>query len=270
MDGRCGSVVAADGTRIGFLTGGAGPALLLVHGGMCSSARWGPLWPWLTDRFEVTAMDRRGRGSSGDAGHYALEAEYGDVTAVAEHLAARQGQPVDLFGHSYGAVCALGAAARGAPVRRLALYEPPGRQTVPAQWLDRMRLLVDQGQLGRAMYSFLLDVVGLSPEAVEALRDSPGGADPMPILQRTLVREAEALRMVDLPALAAAVGQPALLLLGSASPPWAADVSRSLLGAMPAARIAVLADVGHEGVDDAPDVVAGHLSRFLRGTDDRS
>ena len=33
--------------------------------------------------------------------------------------------PVVVVGHSTGAVCALGAAIRGAPLRGLILYEPP-------------------------------------------------------------------------------------------------------------------------------------------------
>lgn len=66
MDGHRGSVVSADGTRVGFVTDGVGRSLLMVHGGMCSSARWEPLWPLLVKRYRVTAMDRRGRASSGD------------------------------------------------------------------------------------------------------------------------------------------------------------------------------------------------------------
>ena len=57
MEGEPGSVVSADGTRIGYITAGVGPALLLVHGGMCSAARWAPLWPLLVERFTVTAVD---------------------------------------------------------------------------------------------------------------------------------------------------------------------------------------------------------------------
>ncbi|WP_354005570.1 alpha/beta fold hydrolase [Rhodococcus antarcticus] len=74
---------------------------------MRSSTRWAPVWPRLAGRFQVTAMDRRGRASSADAERYSLEVEYEDVIAVAEHLSARQGTPITVFGHSYGAVCAL-------------------------------------------------------------------------------------------------------------------------------------------------------------------
>ena len=131
MDGRRHSVSGADGVRIGLLTAGTGPALLLVHGGMGRLERWAPMWAPLTERWRVTAMDRRGRGSSGDAEPYALSKEYEDVAAVAASLAASEGGPVDVFAHSYGATCTLGAAAQGAPFRRIALYEPPGRRPPP-------------------------------------------------------------------------------------------------------------------------------------------
>ncbi len=263
MEGAPGSVISADGTRIGFITRGEGPALLMVHGGMCSSARWTPLWPLLVGRFQVTAMDRRGRASSEDGEGYSLGAEYEDVMAVAEQLSAGQGRPIDVFGHSFGAVCALGAAALGAPLRRLALYEPPGMQTVPADWLDRVQSMIARGQFGRAMFSFLVDVVGLTREQVQLLRDNAGGDSPMPIVEKTMVREAEALRTLCLPNLAPEVVQPVLLLLGGVSPPWAAAVIRSLADSLPAARVEVLPDQGHEAVDTAPELVTGQLAEFL-------
>jgi pimeloyl-ACP methyl ester carboxylesterase len=119
-------VTCADGVRIGLLTAGSGPGLLLVHGGMGTIQSWQRMWGALTGQRRVTAMDRRGRGSSGDADNYELSSEYADVAAVAAALAGEQGGPVDVVGHSIGATCVLGAAALGAPFRRIALYEPPG------------------------------------------------------------------------------------------------------------------------------------------------
>ncbi|HET7414696.1 MAG TPA: alpha/beta hydrolase [Arthrobacter sp.] len=264
MDGSWGSVTSCDGTRIGFLTEGSGPPLLLVHGGMCTSARWDPLWQVLVPRFRVTAMDRRGRGSSGDGGHYSLAAEAADVTAVAGHLSKRHdGAPVDVFGHSYGALCALGAAGKGAPLRRVALYEPPGPPTVSKAWLRSARTSIDSGHPGRAMYSFLVDVVGLHPEEVAALRDRPLQYDPMPIIEQTLVREAEALTTVDLAALAGSITQSVLLLLGSESPAWAAEVTRNLERALQLASVVLIPEQGHEAVDVVPDLIADQLERFL-------
>ncbi|MGI8458633.1 MAG: alpha/beta fold hydrolase [Propionibacteriaceae bacterium] len=235
----------------------------MVHGGMCSSARWAPLWPLLVGRFEVTAMDRRGRGSSGDGEDYSLDAEYADVVAVVEHLSAGQGRPIDVFGHSYGAACALGSAAHGAPVRRLVLYEPPGMPTVPRDWLERVRSLIKRREFGRAMRSFLIDVVGLTGSQVELLRNKVDGDNPMPIVEKTMVREAEALRTLWLPSLAGDVAQPTLLLLGSVSPAWAGSVIRSVADALPTATVKMLPDQGHEAVDTAPELVASHLVGFL-------
>jgi pimeloyl-ACP methyl ester carboxylesterase len=125
------TVRSSDGVAIGTVTAGQGPQLLLVHGGMRSAAGWAPLWPLLVDRYRVTAMDRRGRGTSGDAPGYSAHQEYDDVAAVAEHLGR-----VDVLAHSIGAVFALGAAARGAPIRRLVLCEPPGPPTLSRAWWE--------------------------------------------------------------------------------------------------------------------------------------
>jgi pimeloyl-ACP methyl ester carboxylesterase len=263
MQGERERIVSADGTSIGLLTGGAGPPLLLVHGGMTSLDRWAPLWAALTGKYLVTAMDRRGRGSSGDADGYRIDAEYADVRAVAEHLRRRAGTPVDVLGHSYGAVCVLGAAASGAPFRRVALYEPPGPQTVAGPWLVRAKAMVAEGNPGRAMASFLVEIIGLSREQVMAARDTPVANDAGRIVAATLPREGDALTTVDLPALATAVPQPVLLLLGETSPPWARTITHSLHRRLPRSDLAVLADQGHEAVDGAPELVADALHGFL-------
>ncbi|MGH9199572.1 MAG: alpha/beta fold hydrolase, partial [Acidimicrobiia bacterium] len=80
--------------------------------------RWSPLLPALEQHFTVYAMDRRGRGESGDAEPYALEREFEDVAAVVN--AARP--QVNLLGHSYGALCAMEAALRTTRLQKLVLY----------------------------------------------------------------------------------------------------------------------------------------------------
>jgi pimeloyl-ACP methyl ester carboxylesterase len=263
VQGKKRTVAGADGVRIGLLTAGSGPTVLLVHGGLGSIDSWQSVWDTLAGLFQVTAMDRRGRGTSGDAGAYSLEREYADVAAVAALLAGQQGGPVDVVGHSYGATCVLGAAARGAPVRRIVLYEPPGPQTVRDGWADRVGAMVDEGQVGRAVFSFLIEIIGLTRSDVEALRDAPGGRDVLPIAAATLPREARALAAADLAAEAACVRQPALLLLGAATPPWAGEITAQLAAALPAATVTELAGVGHLALDTAPDLVTEAVIRFL-------
>jgi pimeloyl-ACP methyl ester carboxylesterase len=256
-------ITGADGVPIGLLTAGSGPGLLLVHGGMGTIESWRGVWPALTRHRRVTAMDRRGRGSSGDGASYSLDREFADVAAVAAALADEQGGPVDVAGHSIGATCVLGAAALGAPFRRLVLYEPPGPQTVAGNWAERMAAMVAGGQVGRAAFSFLTEIIGLTRTEVEALRDAPGGRDVLPIVAATLPREARALETADLPGAARQVSQPVLLLLGETSPPWARQITGELAAVLPAATVTELPGVGHEALDQAPDRLAAELERFL-------
>ncbi|MFZ2056485.1 MAG: alpha/beta hydrolase [Acidimicrobiales bacterium] len=263
MEGTRHSVTGVDDVSIGLLTAGTGPALLLVHGGMGRIEQWEPEWSALAEHRQVTAMDRRGRGSSGDTEPYSLRKEFDDIAAVANHLAEQQDAPVDVFAHSYGATCTLGAAARRAPFRRIALYEPPGPQTVPREWVERATGLVSEGKPGRAMFSFITEIVGLTPERFEKHRSAPGAYDVLPTVTATLPREAEALTGVDLPGLAAQVVALVLLLLGTKSPPWASEITRALAAALAIAELVSLPDQGHDAIDSAPDLIVSELRRFF-------
>ena len=104
--GQLTSVTSKDGTRIGVECAGSGPTVLFVHGGVGDRSRWTPMFPLLASKFTACAMDRRGRGASGDSPEYSLSKEAEDVAAVVN---SRSG-PVFVLGHSYGGVVALEAA----------------------------------------------------------------------------------------------------------------------------------------------------------------
>ncbi len=264
MEGKRSSVSGANGVAIGLMTAGSGPSLLLVHGGVGQIERWEPVWAALTQRWQVTAMDRRGRGSSGDADRYSLEAEFGDVASVATALAEEAGGPVDVFAHSYGATCTLGAVSRTpAPFRRIVLYEPPGPETVSPEWLDRQAAMVADGRTGRAMVSFLMEIIGLSSEEVDELKRTPPAYDILSVLAATLPREGTALLTADLVDSARSVTRPTLLLLGETGPRWAGDVTRMVADAIPDSEVVLLPGVGHEAIDAAPDLLVRTLERFL-------
>jgi pimeloyl-ACP methyl ester carboxylesterase len=114
------SVTSGDGTLIAYEQGGRGPHLVLVHGISGNSSVWEAVRPRLEEHFTVARMDRRGRGGSGDSTEYSIEREFEDVASVVNALDA----PVLLFGHSYGAICALEAATRTDKLSGLVLYEP--------------------------------------------------------------------------------------------------------------------------------------------------
>ena len=99
---------------------------------------------------------------------------------------------------------------------------------------------------------------------MEALRDAPGGRDVLPIAAATLPHEAHALAAADLAGPAPRqVRQPVLLLLGTASPPWAGEITRELAAALPTATVTELSGTGHEAIDQAPDVLVAEVVRFL-------
>src|SRR5262249_51686585 len=102
-----------DGTVIAYERRSAGgPPVILVHGSASDGKRWQPILPMIDDDFSVYTIDRRGYGNSEDGGRYSIEAEFDDILALAQTINAG---PVNVVGHSYGALCALGAATHKGP-----------------------------------------------------------------------------------------------------------------------------------------------------------
>ena len=95
------SVTSPDGTPIAVFSSGDGPPLLLVHGATADHTTWRSLGPVLEPRFRLLAIDRRGRGASGDGPAYSIEKEYEDLATVADEAADEalayhaSGRPVD-------------------------------------------------------------------------------------------------------------------------------------------------------------------------------
>lgn len=262
MDGTRTVVAGEGGAAIGLISAGSGDPLLLIHGGMGRAERWNPLWAALGSRFRVSAMDRRGRGTSTDGPSYSAAVESADIAAVIHHLAERSDRGVDVVAHSIGATFSVDAAADNPDVRRLVFYEPPGPETVAGGWANRVAELVARGEVGRAAASFLREIVGLSPEEVDRLREQSAGSDALTIAAATLPREAHALEAIDF-ARSRRISAPTLLLLGSNSPSWAGSITRQLESLIPHATVVELADQGHEGIDMAPDLVLAELLAFF-------
>jgi pimeloyl-ACP methyl ester carboxylesterase len=100
-------VTSADGTKISVEHSGVGRPLVVVSGALFASELWLKAVPLILHRRAVV-VDRRGRGKSGNGPVYSPEREVEDLLAV---LASLDG-PVDLLGHSSGALLALQAAQR--------------------------------------------------------------------------------------------------------------------------------------------------------------
>lgn len=195
-----------DGTALAARRTGAGQPLVLVHGATGSKDSFAMAVPLLAEQHAVWTYDRRGRGASGDQASYALQREVEDLEAV---LGAA-GPGVHLVGHSFGAVCALEVAARGADLRSLVLYEPPVHAgEIQSGTADAMALL-REGELELGLAAFLRGV-DVSEEELEMVRSLPGVWDRLLDGSRSLAREVEAVdalgwqadryRSIDVPTL---------------------------------------------------------------------
>jgi pimeloyl-ACP methyl ester carboxylesterase len=112
--------VTVNGLDTWYDEAGAGPPLVLLHGGMSDSEVFATnLWS-LSDAFRVLAPERRGHGRTPDVdGPYTVAALVDDTVAFVEAVV---GGPVRLAGYSMGAAVALAVAlARPDLVERLVL-----------------------------------------------------------------------------------------------------------------------------------------------------
>jgi pimeloyl-ACP methyl ester carboxylesterase len=226
-------IASADGTPIAVFSAGVGPALVLVHGATADHTTWRTSAPVLAARHTTHAIDRRGRGESGDAPDYAIEREYEDLVAVVEALATDSGGLVDVVGHSYGGRIGLGAALLTPSLRRLVVYEgapPPtsGRGYQDDGTLARIEALVAAGDRDEALATFMSDIIGMPDADLTAFR-----ADPIwprrAAAVGTTIRElrAEVGPAASLEPLGR-VRQPVLQILGGASSPVFGEATRAL------------------------------------------
>jgi pimeloyl-ACP methyl ester carboxylesterase len=248
-------VTSADGTAIAFERAGAGPAVILVGGGLDDGAENAPLMPALAARFTVVNYARRGRGESGDGAAYAVEREVEDIAA----LIAEVGGPVHLFGASSGGALALEAA--GLDVARIAVYEAPYPVEMVDAWLayrEQLAAALAEDRRGEALELFMR-LAGSSDEAIAGARAAPAWPQ-LEALAPTLAYDAACLRDGRPPERFAAIEQPVLVLTGADPGGFFGPAADALVATLPRAERRVLAGEGHVA---APGVLADALAEFF-------
>lgn len=161
-----------DGTPIAYIKQGDGPPLVLVHGTGVIAKSWMPIMPALAKNFTVYAIDRRGRGESGDTEPYAIEREFEDIAALVDSI----DQPLNLLGHSFGAILTLEAALISRNIRKLLLYEPPlnlpHAQMIPDGLIGPIEKLINDGQKKEALAHFY-ELIGTPSSEIELMQTLP-------------------------------------------------------------------------------------------------
>jgi pimeloyl-ACP methyl ester carboxylesterase len=255
-------VTTGDGVRLAAQVSGTGPPLVMVHG--AGSGRWGfdLVRPMLEPRFTVWAFDRRGRGDSGDGEDYSLELEFEDVVAVMRAA----GDGAVLFGHSYGALLAAGAAGRLDGLTRLVLYEPPmGGVLADEAWLQRFEDDLAAGAPEAAVRRFLHDVGGYSHVEIDVMEATPAWEKRL-AAARTVPRELRAELQLATGSLELDRLKPAcLMLVGSGSPDWARRSTEAFAAAIPNVEVHTLEGHGHGAAVSGPDLLASEIEGFLGG-----
>lgn len=238
--------------------GGQGVPLVIVPGVMADAQGWLPVATGIAGPNPVLVVNRRGRAPSRDLGPgYGIPTEIDDLSNLVSSL----GEPVHLFGWSYGGLIAIEATARGLPVRSLTAYEPVSRPFVP-EAIEPIRQALARGDAGRAVEIININVSGFDDHYVDALRRSPAWE----VLCRLSLPLAEELAAIDRfePSYEAygAIDVPTRLIVGelnAGKAPYGLAFDR-FSDAMPAADIQALAAQGHLAHVENPLALAQRIS----------
>jgi pimeloyl-ACP methyl ester carboxylesterase len=256
-------VQAPDGTRIAVWVEGDGPPLVLVHGSLQDHTISAAFVAELRTGLTTYAADRRGFGASGDAAEYGIEREFADVAAVVDTVAAGVGGPVALWGHSYGASVAMGAAARSRNIDHLVLYEPSLGLAYPEGWIDQLEHILSGGGDEAAIILVLRDILEFTDDQIDAMRRTPEWARRVAVA-RTVARECRAEQSwVHRPGQFDGITARTLLLSGSESTPAIKQATDAAASAIPGALVHVLDGHAHVAHRTDPALVAAVVADFL-------
>jgi pimeloyl-ACP methyl ester carboxylesterase len=257
------TVRSADGTPIAYWRSGAGSPLLLVHGTTCDHTIWADIQPALERLFSVCAMDRRGRGQSGDTAPYAHRRELEDIAAVIDSI----GGPVNVLGHSFGALCSLEAMLLASNVRRVILYEPPmavGGRALSPELDRRMQASIDAGEKAEALLLFFREVLQMNEHEVAAAQSSPGWSASV-ATAHTVPRECKVVDGYTFdPKRFRDMQVPTMFFVGGDSPAAQHGIAETAHAAISGSQIVLLPGQQHWALNAVPDLFVRDVVKYLR------
>jgi pimeloyl-ACP methyl ester carboxylesterase len=273
------STLSRDGTKVGYLRQGTGPAVVLVQGAMADVHAYRRLAEQLSDTLTVIRLERRGRGISPRryTQEHDIARDVEDLDAVMEATGASA-----LFGLSSGAVIALEAARTLPRVERVAVFEPPFYEN-GIDW-TRLRQLFDDIEHRRRGAALLgaLTTAGTAPPFVARLPRwaarsigrvvltvqawAPGPASSLRDLLPGVRYDFHDVAQVDGHITSfASIALPVLIIRGTSSPRFLHDAAGALQQLLPEATLIELDGLGHDGPwnNGDPRAVATALTQFL-------
>lgn len=255
-------VRSSDGTSIDVSVRGQGRPIVLVHGSLRDHTVFEPLIAHLQPAMTTYAVDRRGFGRSGDGAGYQIEQEFADIALVVDAVAARAG-PVTLWGHSYGANCAMGAATLTASVAHLVLYEPSLGLSYPPGWLEANEQALAQDDLDAVVKAVLTDILEMGHDQVAARSSTPEWSAYRRAAP-TVLREARTEHdWVYRPGAFDRIRAPVVFLVGTETTPGLMRATLRAVAAVPGARTHVLEGHGHLACITHPASVASVITQLV-------
>ncbi len=263
-----------NGVRIAYSETGAGPPLVLLHGGMDDSRSWRRQIEGLSDEFTVYAWDAPGCGLSSEPPETWRMPEYADC--LLGWLDAVGVEAPHVLGLSWGSSLALElyrrrsdrpaslilASAYAGWAGSLPPNEVAARLTGILAAADHPPDETFQGMSGlfsRAASPALVD------ELVAIWADNAGTVHPAGY--RAM---AHAMAEADLRDVLPRINVPTLLLYGELDERSPMRVADGLRAAIPGARLVVIPGVGHTCNAEAPEEFNAHVRDFLTTLDQRS
>jgi 3-oxoadipate enol-lactonase len=250
---------------------GEGPAVVLVHAGICDSGMWDAQWRTLPASNRVVRFDMRGFGRSPVPAEAYAHAR--DLIAVMDAAGIPEAA---LVGTSMGGRVAL-EAALAAPARVSALVLVgsglPGHEwsaAVREYWAAEEEA-IERGDLAAAAevnVRFWVDGPGRRPEDVDA--DVRRRAHAMQLRALELQVPAyeadgdlEELLVPDVGDRLGEVTQPALVLIGEADQPDIHAIAERLAAGLPHARTGSIPDAAHLPSMERPELFDALVTGFL-------
>ena len=251
-----------------FELAGDGPAVVLLHAGICDRRSWDPQWDALREGHRVLRMDMPGFGES-PLGDPPVE----PADAVADLLDEHSIERATLVGASYGGRVALELA-----IKRPELAESLvliGASLPDHEWSkavsdygEEEEEALDSGEIDRALEANLrMWVDGPEREPGEAPAEVRSAVAAMARPALELQAAADDLGEEDgVPDLGARLGEitaPALVLVGELDVEDMRRIASRLAAEIPDARLETIPGTAHLPAMERPDVVNGLVLDFL-------
>ncbi|HEX2154889.1 MAG TPA: 3-oxoadipate enol-lactonase [Acidimicrobiia bacterium] len=249
----------ADGTRLAWVEGGRGPALVLLHSLGTASAMWSAQATALEDRYRVLRVDLRGHGES-DAppGPYAIEMLGRDLLEVA------QAAGLDRFhlgGISLGGQIAQWVAIHHAEhLKSVILSNTAARIGSEQGWTDRIAAVRQRGLSG-------ISGMVVSGWFSEGFTDDEARSRATAMFEQTdpegYIGCCHALATADLRDAVEEISMPTLIIAGEVDRSTPLSDAEWLHQRIPGSRLEVLEGRAHLPNLEEPEEYSGLLTDWL-------